>query len=139
MPYTSRFYPEYHLLSETLFGSVTLDEIRNVHAELTKTIETSETFFHVLVDLRSLHKFPTSIMQMKEGMQPIDDLNLHWMIILTNNGPLIKFAGSILIQLLIKNVRFRMFNSCEEAFAFLEDIDPSLHLTELLPELVQQL
>lgn len=137
MSYKSRFYPEYHLFSQIIYGDISLDELRAIHQEVLNAIEAAETPFHMLFDLRRMQKFPTSIAQMKEVMHPIDDPNLRWIIMITNSNTVVKFVMSVLTQVLVKNARFRLFNSYEEAFAFLEEMDSTLDLSALLPVMAQ--
>ena len=138
MPYRSTFYPEHHLFYETLWGSVTLEEIRVFHEGNVRAVAEAQTPIHILVDVRDLKEFPTSIVQMKDVLHPIEGPNLYWMILITNNGALIKFIGSIVIQLVLKNGRFRLLGSLEEALAFLEQADSTLDLSDFLPELAKQ-
>ena len=138
MPHKFTYYPEQHLLNETFYENVTIDELRGMQAELLDIAGKSDTSYDILIDVRLVEKFPTALGQIKEVMNSTSDPNIRWIIMIASPSPVVKFILTTITQMLVKNARYRMFESYEEAVAFLEQLDPAISLTEILPELVNQ-
>ena len=134
MPYAHNFYPEHNLFYEHVFGVLTLEEIRDLHAITIKTLTEIETPIDLLVDCRELKRFPMSLSRIKEVMAPIDSTKIRWMIFVTNGNPILKFTASMVVQIVMK-ARLRIFTTLEEAFAFLEETESTLDLHSLLLEI----
>src|SRR6266567_1337280 len=100
MPFTHQFFPEQHLLYERVLGVLTLDEIAELHQGEIRSIEQAETPIHVLVDLRLLEQFPTSLIEIRNRVSIIDSPNLRWMILVINTNLVMKFLTSVVMQII---------------------------------------
>jgi len=138
MPYRFEFYPEKHLIYLCYFGNVTLDDAHDGQECLIAKLAEVDSYVHTLMDLRYMQEFPTSIKLLKNVMRPIQSENLHWMILVTNNNRLVKYLGSILMQVLIRGVRLRLLDTMEEALEFLVQQDAAIgDIAALIPEFNQ--
>ena len=131
MPFDRQFFPEQHLLYERAFGTLTLDEIAELHQGEIKAIEQANFPIHVLVDLRLLEHFPASLIEIKNKVSVIENQNLRWMILVINTNRVLKFLASVVMQIIFRHARYRVVNSMDEAVAFLEDMDSTLDLSSL--------
>ena len=122
-----------------MYGTATLEDALEIYQNNLKQLAEVETPIHIFLDLRAMTRYTTSVREMKDLLRPNESPNLWWMVIVINRNPVLKFIVSLMTQILSKQVRFKLFDSLEEAFAFLGNIDPSLDLQSLEAEFQPQL
>jgi hypothetical protein len=118
MPYKRIFYPEQHLLYECMFGNITLDEVSEFYQSQLDLLEQVDSPVHLVVDLRSLEKFPTSLKNISSQLKGVESEHMRWVILIANTSPILKFVVSTLIQIVLGQSRYRVFNTMDEALTF---------------------
>jgi hypothetical protein len=136
MPFEIQHFPENHLILERFFGIITFDEIREVNRRFLELVEQNEMSVTTLIDLRLVEKYPASIRQIREVLSVSQNPYIGWVVILTNNNPLMKLAASVLTQVSVREVRFRLFEDPLEAVRFIESLhSPAISVIAVSSEL----
>ena len=138
MPHEITFYPQHHLLYERGFGIIPLDEVAEVYQTNIETLAQAKEPIHILMDLRETEQIQASLIELRKVMQPIDSPNLRWMVLVIEGNPLLQFLSSVLIQIVRRNTRHRLFKTMEEAVAFLQEMDTSIDLKAWVRNLEKQ-
>ncbi len=131
MPYGIHYYPEQHLVLERLYGTLTMEEIKALTQEFAAYMASNQITVNLLVDLRETEKFPTNLFQLKEAFSGPDRSKMSWVVVLVGSNPISRFLTSMLTKLLSHEVRFRIFDSVEEAADFINKLDPATDLRRM--------
>jgi hypothetical protein len=142
MPVELQYLPDYQLVFERFSGVVTFEEIRDINQQFLDLVEQLDKKVTTLVDLQQVEKYPTSINQLRDVLRVSRNPHIGWVVIVTSNSPLLKLGASVLTQVSVRGVRFRLFEDSLEALRFIESLQaPSnsvLPLDEQLSNLFQQ-
>jgi hypothetical protein len=122
----SWFLPERIVLVH-MAGIMTLDEIRDAFAESARYVESSSARkVHLLHDWRDLKRFPRNVMEIRRVLlaRIQNPRKIGWVVMFGTMNPLARFLMDMAMQTF--RIRFRAFNTPEEALAFLRKMDASL-------------
>lgn len=123
MPFEFRYFPEYNIVYERLFGSVTLDDVTEIQRQFLAQSAEFPADVTLLVDLRSVDRYPMSINQLRQALNVIRNPRIDWVVIVINDNPIMKLAAAVLTQIGVRNARFRLFEDSHTALAFIEGLD----------------
>lgn len=138
MAFEIQYFPEQRLILIRVGGDVSLEEYRDISPRYWTVLQQVDTGVDVLVDLRSMGRFPTSISELRQASINLGSRKVDWVILITGDRPLLKFVATILLQLQTRNGRMRVFDALEGAIRFLKDIHPNARVrANLLDDLYQ--
>jgi hypothetical protein len=123
MAYEARYYAEQHLILIRVWGTVSLEENRDIGLRMSALLDQADAKSDVLFDLRRLERFPTSLNQLRQVSAVIRSPKLGWIVLLTSNI-LLKFVATVLIQVQTQSVNLRVFETPDAAAPFLQRTQP---------------
>ncbi|NDJ62854.1 MAG: hypothetical protein GYB67_17165 [Chloroflexi bacterium] len=131
MPYTVDWYLPERIMRIQLSEELTIADAEQLSNISPTYINQGTAPVHVLIDALTVEKYPTQIAQLSKVVKSKVDLaHLGWVIYATRS-PLLKFVFSTVTQIAMPNVRLRVYETLDEALAFLVDRDVTL--VDLLP------
>ena len=119
MAYEASYVEEQHLILIRVWGTVSLDENREIGQRLNAMLDQAYAKSDVLFDLRRLERFPTSLSQLRQASAVVRSPKLGWIVLLTGNI-LLKFVATVLIQVQTQSVNLRVFETPDAAAPFLQ-------------------
>ncbi len=125
MAFEIQYFPEQMLIFMRVHGDVSLEEYARISPDYWTVLERAETLTDVLVDLRSMRRFPTSIKQLRQASSDVSSPKVGWVILITGDKPILKFIATIMLQVQTRNGRMRVFDTLEGAIRFLKDMQPN--------------
>lgn len=127
MAYHIEWYQQNRIIFEKFFGTVTLEDVRNLTTQSSKMFAAGTPLIHVIVDLSEVESFPKTLGVIKEAIKsrPSPD-RIGWAIIFGTKNPIIRFFASVLAQVSSERLRVRLMDSLEESVAFVYEQDQSL-------------
>jgi hypothetical protein len=127
MPYNISWYIPDRVIHEEFYGTVNLEEVEQIQHIFAAYLDLGKAPVHVLVDMTRLEEYPKSVSQLKSAMVMMNNQNLGWVVII-NQNPVLKFLTSVMTQLTVSNVRFRLFDTLEDGLEFLKERDSTLQI-----------
>jgi hypothetical protein len=127
MPFAITWYLPHRILHLQLVGSISLNDVEQIQHMFSTYLDMGEPQVHALMDLTQLEDYPKNIPQLKTALTMIDNPSLGWIIII-NHDPVLKFLASVLVQMSVRDVRLRMFDTLEDGLTFLQERDTTLQL-----------
>ena len=136
MPYETQWLVPNRVILTRIFGKVTQEEIENLIADIEAKLEAGTPFIHHISDGTEMDKIEINLktIRLMLGGKKRSEI-LGWQIDVIHN-PINKMISSIGNQ--IAGVRYRAFNTIQDAVAFLNENDPTLpeiDLKKTLPSL----
>jgi len=128
MAYEVKWYIEKRVLSVRQHGIVTMDEARELNILVLVHLMEGVAPIHVVVDVTELKAFPNNPIALKRAIQSGDPARVGWTLIAGVN-PILRYVTSLLFK--FWKVRYRMFATMDEVYAFLGQIDESLIVSKL--------
>lgn len=125
MAFEVEYYPEQALIFMVVAGDISLEEYARISPSYWAVLESVQGNVDVLVDLRAMRHFPTSISQLRKLSIDVGSPKVGWIILITGDRPMLKFVATILTQVQTRRSRMRVFDSLENAVHFLKDIQPN--------------
>jgi hypothetical protein len=118
----TRWFVDKRIVEIRLWGILTVDDIARVAQESQRMVREGTAPVHLISDLLAVEKFP-SLLEVRSvsGRETVPGTG--WQVIVVTN-PVLRFFGSILMQLAGTN--FHFVNTRQEAFAFLNGRDVTL-------------
>lgn len=125
MPYAVSWYIENEVIYAHYSGEMTADELRDSLIMMRQMIESSSRpLVHVLSDVGDVTQ-PVSPMESLGIIRKLGTPSQSgWMLVLREKSVVIKFG--VALGTTVFKSRNRMFDSLEEAVAFLKDVDTTL-------------
>lgn len=127
MPFDIRWCIPNRVIFITVYGELTLDELRQSHAATLDYIARGEAPVHVISDTTSMEKFPHSLGSYKEILGQKTHPNTGWVLTITHNQ----------VQRLLANMTTQIAGgqqksvaSFDEALNFLQRVDLTLTETQ---------
>ncbi len=112
------------VIYERFYGDVTIEDIRQVEEAMPGLMAEGVPLIHTLIDVSAAESSPNlREIQRSTSMRAYDGEG--WRIIIGVDG-LGRFMGSVIFQLM--GQRYRMFDTLEQAAAFLSDQDETITL-----------
>ena len=136
MGYTIEWLVPDRLYVMNIYGDIDLDEYLEGGEKAREFVTSGVAPVHCILDLRGVKKFPVNMKQLNPGNTVMDEENLGWIFIMTQN-PLINFLGSVISQVTHKH--FRTVKTPEEAMTFLRRLDATLPEIPAYPSLQPEL
>lgn len=124
MAFELQYFAEQALILITVEGDVSLEEYKEISPQYLTMVEQVGMGTDVLVDLRTMRHFPTSINQLRQGSINVASPKISWIILLTGDRPILKLVATVLLQLQTSRVRMRVFDTLEDTIHFLKDTQP---------------
>jgi len=127
MPMQQDWYVDQRVAFVRFWGEITVHDVveaLDISARLVD--EGAQPHVHFLHDWTEINNFPTNIIQIrqKSNVALEDEEKLGWMVVYGLDNRLLRFISQTVLQ--VFGIRFRMFETQEEAIAFLNEIDPTL-------------
>jgi hypothetical protein len=123
MAFEETYFPEEHLILIRVWGTVSLEENREIGQRMSALLDEADAKTDVLFDLRRLERFPTAIGELRQISAVVRSPRLGWIVLLTDNI-LLKFVATILVQLQTRSKRFCVQDTLPNALHFLEGTQP---------------
>jgi hypothetical protein len=122
MAHQTSWYIPRRVVLQRLYGTLTIEELKQINSEFEQCLNEGIPMVHVLVDVSGVERYPIKLHEIAQAMQHGDERE-GWVMLIGAN-PILKFLGSAITQL--AKLRFRTFNTVEEAFEFLKQQDYTL-------------
>ncbi|NDJ62856.1 MAG: STAS/SEC14 domain-containing protein [Chloroflexi bacterium] len=127
MPYTADWYLPSRVMLQRYSGTLAPDEITELGQLAAHYIGAGTAPVHILIDITDLERYPTNIKQIVNAVRHDSDTEkIGWVIYINSPNAVVKFMASVATQVLFQNVRLRLFETLDEALAFLLDRDVTL-------------
>lgn len=126
MPVHLQWLYKDRIVLQQFHGILTTEDITQMVDSSEKMVDQGTAPVHTLVDSMYLVKYPTNLATMRRAISTTPNTKLGWVILVQQNNPLLKFLGSMLAQLAVKNVRLRIFDNHVQALEFLVSMDSTL-------------
>jgi len=126
MPYKHSWYIKGQIVSATIWGEQTLEELVESNEEMIKKLEESDRpKVHAIINDENLISLPVNLLEFRKTMTYGVHPKLGWVVMVGNGKNL---ATDILMVMLAKilrarYIRVRLF---EEALAHLKKVDPTI-------------
>lgn len=124
MAYEATYVSEHHLVLIRVWGTVSLEENREIGQCMGALLDEADAKTDVLFDLRQLERYPTSIGELRQMSAVVRSPKLGWVVLLTDNI-LLKFVATILVQVQTGSKRFCVQDTLASALHFLESTQPA--------------
>lgn len=125
MPYSVAWFRPNHVIQLQLIGSVTLDEAKQINAELVALLDQAESPIHMIADATTLESFPKNILQIKNTQAYLQHPQLGWILFVSKPNPLIRFFATTVAQVI--GTRLRMVETISECVAILDKISSNMN------------
>ncbi len=125
MPYQLTWKYPSRVIHQRIFGQLSLDEFRDVATKLDEMVDEGTPLVHVISDLVEIEKFPTNLNAIRKQLPEMGNDKIGWVLLVTRHQ-VINHIAYVICQIVIRNVRFRVFDTVDAAFAFLLDIDATI-------------
>lgn len=125
MPYQIEWFLPKQIVYVQFIGDLTEDDLSVYAGELSQYIESSDAkMVHLLLDDSRLEKFPRSITQFRALFAVLKDPKVGWNLAFGTRNPFANIVSVMVGKVL--NLRFRRFNTREDALHFVQQMDSSL-------------
>lgn len=125
MAYTVGWHQNQRVIQVRFWGDTTVEELKEMFESLIEHMDTGDAPVHTLTDVTEMRKFPLSIAAIKNTMPRADHPNQGWNVVV--GGPVLVQSFSQIISRVL-NVRYRSFQTMDEALEFLATQDETLEL-----------
>lgn len=126
MPYEVSWYQNLRVIYWRIWGQVTLEDVAQMRNDQQKLLSEGTTLVHTISNITDVVNFPTDLRQLKEALDGVNHPHLGWILVVGTTSPLKRFVTTTVAQIVIPNVRLRMFNTIEEAVEFLKHVDETI-------------
>lgn len=139
MPHKQSWLIKNHVVSVYFSGIVSAEEVGEAfHLSEEHVLESSDPPVHFLHNWQDVSQFPRSISAVYKATEnsKVPIRHIGWVVAYGKSTRLYRFMGDIFFQLF--NVRFRLFETLEEAINFLVQNDNRLEKADIMAELNQR-
>lgn len=127
MAYSVGWYIDKRVTYQRLYGHVTLEDVRDINAESIDISRNGIPLVHSVIDITGVQKFPTNLAAIREIMSiQTDGDAVGWVLIVGADNPVIRFIASVITQLVMEKIHFRLMDSMDAALEFLQEHDATL-------------
>lgn len=123
MAYSIKWYIEEKVILTTYESTLTLEELKESNQQTIDFANHSTQKVHNIIDIRTLEKFPTNIIEMLHVSNSLKHENIGWFVILGSSS-LQRYVVGLLGQLF--NAQVSSVNKFEEALDLLRSKDSNL-------------
>ncbi|HLV34728.1 MAG TPA: hypothetical protein VKY59_06440 [Spirillospora sp.] len=126
MPIEVEWFVPRRVILQRFYGEITLEDIRQSDELIEPLMAEGIPLIHTIIDASEVESHPS----MKDIQNAATNTKYEgegWRV-LVGAGAIARFIGSIILQLM--GQRYRMYDTLEEAVAFLHDQDPSIELPD---------
>lgn len=124
MPYALAWLSEPHILHARIWDELTLSEIRQANAEVTRLLDAATVPIHLVVDVSEMTAFPRSVTDMYGAAKYFRHPKFGWEILYGVQSVTLEIILGILTQLM--PLRYGIVDSLKEALKFLSAKEPQL-------------
>ncbi len=130
MPYQVSWLIEKQIILASASGDCSITDVAEIDAQVVEFLRQSreDNLTHLILHLQDVTKFPTNIGEIHQYGNSRREPNFGWAIVVNDNR-LIGFVANIVTQL--TKLRFRNFQTMEEAIAFLRAQDTTIDWSAL--------
>lgn len=123
MPNEITWLQEPHVILSRVHGVLAVEELLAAVPDIQQRLDAAAHPVHLVVDVSELTSFPTSIHLLKRAMPFGSHPNMGWMVVYGASSLATTFAQ---IVMRITMQRYRMFDTREDALAFLAEQDAAV-------------
>jgi hypothetical protein len=134
MPIDISWQQPRRVIYERFYDKVTLEEMTAIQQRFLAYLEEGDPPIHAVIDLSGVRDFPKSIHDIRKGLVFTGTTRLGRVVIITGNNPVIKFISSVISQLILKNARFELLNSLDDAVRYLRERDDTVTIERILAD-----
>lgn len=129
MPTSQDWLIEDHVVLVKFWGDVTAEEVGEAFSLSAHFLTIGKgRKIHFIHDWGSWDHFPTNIFAVRRHLNVeitnVERRKLGWMVAYGNKNRILEFVSHVVLQ--IVNVPYRSFKTQEEAFRFIQKMDPNL-------------
>lgn len=114
------------------YGITTRDELENGMVLIQQYLNEGEAPIHVIIDMRQSVEVPKEIAYLRKLINVYKHAQMGWVITLSQNS-LVNFINNILSNFI--HIHYESCKTEQEAYAFLEKVEPSLAKLPPYPQL----
>jgi len=126
MPYKMNWYIKEQIVSATIWGDRTAEELVASNQDMIKKLEESDRpKVHAIINDENLISLPVNLLEFRKILTFSEHPKLGWVVMV---GNVKNSATNILIVMLMKiiNARYIRFRTFDEALAHLQKVDPTI-------------
>lgn len=123
MAYNVSWHLEGRIVHFLLTGNLTIEELAAGSNEIEQLFDEGTAPIHMISEVRDLGRYPMQIFQLKEAIRFVSRPELGWTVVVGLKGPAAVIAN---VFSKIARTRQQLFDTIEEAVAFLKEQDASL-------------
>ena len=109
-----------------MYGVVTLEDVTQSNQDYMELLHSTDERVHTFVDLTGIEKFPLNIPQIMKAMKVDRHREPGWMLIIQKPNPVLQYVATMIGQIAVKQIRFRIMKDVPSAVQFLLEQDPTL-------------
>jgi len=127
MPYKQSWYIKGHIVSASIWGDQTLDELEASNADLLDLLEEFDhPTVHVIIDDENLNSIPVSLLKMRQTLTYGSHPKLGWVVMTgTKKNTVSEFLMGMLAKLF--RARYIRVKTFDDALKYLRKVDPSIN------------
>jgi hypothetical protein len=126
VPYEVSWYVNQRVIHWRVWGQITLEEIAQMGKDQQKLLSEGTIPVHTISNIADVENFPTDLRQLKEALEGVNHPHLGWILVVGTTTPLKRFVVTTATQMVVPDVRLRMFSKMEEALEFLTHVDETV-------------
>ena len=119
------YFPQHDLLLIRVNGDITIEEYARLGPQTIAILRQATATTNVMIDLRALRHFPTSLKELRKYAVIAHDPTLGWIVVLTGERQTLKFIVTVLLQLQVRGAKMRVFDTLEETINFFKGLQPN--------------
>jgi hypothetical protein len=124
MPVEVSWLVENRVVYSRSFGILSVSQVHEAAAQSTQMMDTGTKFVHLIANATDVEKFSFSLADIARSFRGFPTSpNMGWTLTVSSNT-MHRFFASIVVQM--GSSRQRVFNTLEEAIAFLQSVDETL-------------
>ena len=126
MPYKHGWFLESRIFYNEYWGDVTAEEIRQLAEFNLEYLDHSDApLVHAFINIEAMGSFPVNLSALRDStLTTLRHPKMGWLIAYGKNNRFVSFLIPLVTQLF--QTRYRLFDTYEEAVAFLQSVDTSL-------------
>lgn len=122
---------ENYVVQLRIYGPIDdLEEVREIEQSVLTLLQDCPNPVHVVINALDVERLPKNILEARQFLRRWDGHELGWMLLVIKTNPLLRYMAVGLMQLVVTNIKLRMFGKTEDALRFLNITDPKLNLLQ---------
>jgi hypothetical protein len=126
MNYELFWYHPNRILYVRLLSESTAESVRQLIADIGAWAAQGTPLVHILVDVSQVQASVLTLGGLRDAAGSFKGEHIGWVLICGTKNLQAKFMGSVAVQVAVPDARLRMFETVDQALAFLRDVDSTL-------------